>query len=292
MGHFSFKCKHCGRDILDTQSTWKGLNEWMSSTVVLTEDGSRLMGEYDGYGRVGDADSDSAITGGAVWAHKACWREAGKPEFEDYDGPSSGSQHSGYDDGDLIPEPGKPVSQVAWVEALEARKAAIRATHVRNVMEASRNGRRFYVWHYTGEYQSDPENPKPAGWVVSDNMMSPGADSLPSTYGLESEEIAKAEAQRRTAVFEASDEFAAIKAEHEASLKVQVAEYEAELKEKGRERYEAYKYSDEKGWVVCDHCDIRNHDEAADDTYYMLQGAAEEDAKALADKLNAEWRAA
>ena len=55
MGHFSYICKHCDRPILDRQSTWRGLNEWMATTVVLMEGGSRVIeiGPSLAYGAVG-----------------------------------------------------------------------------------------------------------------------------------------------------------------------------------------------------------------------------------------------
>lgn len=299
MGHFTYRCKHCGHDILDSQSTWKGLNEWMSSAVVLTEDGSRIKGEYDGYGRVGSFDGDDLVDGDNVWVHEACWREAGKPDYEDYDGPSAGSQHSGYNEGDLLPEPGTEVNQAAWEAALADRAKAIRATHVRNVMQAVKSGHELFTCYYfSGEYQLPGEN-KPAGWVVYSNLHAPDATEVDdSVDGIETEEEAKALVAQKTAEFLASDEFVAIKAEHEAGMVERAQAHEARLREAGEDRYVVTKYGPVEGWSVYDNCDPRAHDETMsvgedgdEAATYLLLGGTEEAAKALAAEKNAEWRA-
>ena len=58
MGFFSYNCKECNHSILSRHSTNEGINEWMSHVVVLGSDGSRIDGEYDGYGRVEDEEID------------------------------------------------------------------------------------------------------------------------------------------------------------------------------------------------------------------------------------------
>jgi|SaaInlV_165m_DNA_1040744.scaffolds.fasta_scaffold29491_2 hypothetical protein len=70
MGFFSFNCKCCGHPMLQPCATEK-LNKWMSDCIVITDDGSILMGEYDGYGRVGEHEPISPECG--AWYHKACW---------------------------------------------------------------------------------------------------------------------------------------------------------------------------------------------------------------------------
>ena len=52
------------------------VNAWMNDVVVLQESGSIYMGEYDGYGRVGD--NDIAFTNPECY-HRACWAKVGKP---------------------------------------------------------------------------------------------------------------------------------------------------------------------------------------------------------------------
>lgn len=107
MGFSSHDCKHCGHPMLSTHSCDLGINEWMKEVVVLTANGSRLIGEHDGYSGVGGASvADVTIPmGGAVWVHEACWEAAGRPGFDDYDGPSDPSEDQGFffdDDHDMI----------------------------------------------------------------------------------------------------------------------------------------------------------------------------------------------
>jgi len=298
MGHFSSICKHCNRPIQDTNSTWKGLNEWMSSAVVLTEDGSRLIGEYDGYGRVGGNDTvDSGANGAGVWVHKACWAQAGKPEFEDYDGPSAGTQHSGYDEADLLPEPGTDVDQAAWDEALAARKATIRATFVRQTLEIARSGKPYSSFHFNGEYQVPGEEPKPDGWVVYNNLCHPEGNPEPGVYGLESQEAANALIEQKTAEFLASDELAAMKAEYQASLVAKAEARKVVLTASGEPRFVVTEYGPTDGWSVYDNCDPQAYDELMSvgeggdeaDTYILL-GGTEEEAKSLAAEKEAAWR--
>jgi hypothetical protein len=66
----------------------------MQKAVALTENGSRLIGQYDGYGRIDTGDYDESGIGGnvALW-HHACWEHAGKPDF---DKPSTNADDQGY----------------------------------------------------------------------------------------------------------------------------------------------------------------------------------------------------
>lgn len=86
MGFSSYDCKHCGHPALSRYSSDPEINEWMVNVVVMTSNGTRLVGEHDGYSGVGGACvADGGIPmDGAVWVHQACWEVAGKPSFDDY----------------------------------------------------------------------------------------------------------------------------------------------------------------------------------------------------------------
>jgi hypothetical protein len=76
-------------------------NDWMTDVVVMQKNGSRLMGEYDGYGRVDGAEID--WSGGEPQCyHHDCWEHAGKPEYDKGSGESQGSADQGwfFDDGE------------------------------------------------------------------------------------------------------------------------------------------------------------------------------------------------
>jgi hypothetical protein len=358
MGHFSYVCKHCDRPIHDPQTTWRGLNEWMATTVVLMSNGSTIMGEYDGYGRVADMEVYEAADqhGGAVWAHKACWKHAGKPDFDEYTGPSGGCQHGGHDEKDLLPEPGKPFDQATWDAALQDRADALRATLVEKALKMVNDGahenkhgdhvskpwsRRFQVYHYDGKYQRDPENPEPTGWVWYDAAPDMGGyddvkplrddpdhgPQIQSGGTCETEAEATAECQTRWEAFLASDELAQMKRERAIHLAARGTGREQEILVEGGDRYTATEYGpnserlealiEEKSrlsqidklddeqvarlgeingeidktprWGVYDCCDYTGEDSDEDDSY-LLTGAPEADAKALAAKLNREWR--
>jgi hypothetical protein len=74
MGFFSWDCNVCGHPMLSPDATNR-TNRWMADVVVIEPNGSILMGEYDGYGRVNDRDVD----GEPCCYHHACWEVAGKP---------------------------------------------------------------------------------------------------------------------------------------------------------------------------------------------------------------------
>jgi hypothetical protein len=90
MGFFSWNCKACGKSIISGYASCE-INDWMKNVVVLKENGSRIIGEYGGYGDVGGMeihwDGDPCVY------HQACWEKAGRP---DYDGPSDHAQDQGY----------------------------------------------------------------------------------------------------------------------------------------------------------------------------------------------------
>jgi len=54
------------------------INKWMHWVVVISASGSRVVGYYDGYGRVGGWDINDS--GDPCCWHHACWLKAGKPD--------------------------------------------------------------------------------------------------------------------------------------------------------------------------------------------------------------------
>jgi hypothetical protein len=110
MGFFSYKCKECGHPMLSHGAVDKGINEWMVEAVALTTDGSRMIGEYNGYGRVVGGEDDEFDyefdyefdDETAAWVHKACWESAGKPDYDHYGSGSDDAEDQGwfFKDGD------------------------------------------------------------------------------------------------------------------------------------------------------------------------------------------------
>jgi len=87
MGFFSWNCKACGESIKGCPCEHMA---WQQNAVLLKQNGSRVIGEYDGYGRIDDTDFSSSEP--ELW-HEKCWREAGCPE---YSGPSDYAQDQGF----------------------------------------------------------------------------------------------------------------------------------------------------------------------------------------------------
>ena len=85
MGFFSYECKKCDHSILSSYSSDPEINGWMKDAVVLSPNGSRVIGEYGGYGDIGGMSAgEGHISGDAVWLHQACWEQAGKPEYDHF----------------------------------------------------------------------------------------------------------------------------------------------------------------------------------------------------------------
>lgn len=74
MGFFSYNCNGCGHPLLSAYATDRE-NAWMQQAVALSANENRLVGEYDGYGRIGGNEIDDNP---CVW-HRACWERAGRP---------------------------------------------------------------------------------------------------------------------------------------------------------------------------------------------------------------------
>lgn len=94
MGFFSQNCHGCGHPALCRQAT-NEVNAWMVHVVAIQPNGSILIGDYDGYGMVGNWDGAIGFTDASVW-HQACWREAGKPTEYAYKGASPWAEDQGW----------------------------------------------------------------------------------------------------------------------------------------------------------------------------------------------------
>ena len=78
MGFFSWSCLKCGRSAVAARNG----PEWSSDIVVLTPNGNKWCGIYDGYGNVGGVDLlEIAYDGGFSLYHTKCWEKEGKPDF-------------------------------------------------------------------------------------------------------------------------------------------------------------------------------------------------------------------
>ena len=108
MGLFSWQCKHCDHSIKSPYNIPAGW-EYMNEAVVLQEGEEPVIGEYDGYGRVGALDVNSFGDDEPEMWHKKCWKNAGKPEY------SGGSEYAD-DQGFFYDDP----TEEEWEAALEA----------------------------------------------------------------------------------------------------------------------------------------------------------------------------
>ena len=101
MGFFSYNCNSCQHPMLSEYAT-NPINDWMRQVVVIEEDGTILLGEWDGYGRV---DQDMVADPMEVCCyHFSCWLIEGKPlEYK----PSLNAPDQGYFFGNEhnMPEP-------------------------------------------------------------------------------------------------------------------------------------------------------------------------------------------
>lgn len=82
MGFFSWECSKCDKSAISYFAIDEtGINTWMTQVAILTKDGGRWFGEYDGYGRVGENLDLNELNGKFELYHKSCWEKAGKPDF-------------------------------------------------------------------------------------------------------------------------------------------------------------------------------------------------------------------
>ena len=93
MGFFSFLCKGCDESIKSPYGLRKSM-AWQNNAVAMLQYGSRIIGAYDGYGRVNGIDIfDGCEFDACEWWHYECWLKAGKPNFTS---PSAHAQDQGY----------------------------------------------------------------------------------------------------------------------------------------------------------------------------------------------------
>lgn len=79
MGMFSWSCLACGFSLRDCRNC--SVDSWMGHGVALSPNGTRVIGGYDGYGRLGDTYNLADQMGDFSVYHKACWELVGKPDF-------------------------------------------------------------------------------------------------------------------------------------------------------------------------------------------------------------------
>lgn len=100
MGFWSKNCmaEGCGHPLLSLAAT-NDANRWMSEGVAIKKNGSLHVGEYDGYGRLDDAEDALADDEVTVY-HVACWELLGSPIT--YVGRASHAEDQGwfFDEGD------------------------------------------------------------------------------------------------------------------------------------------------------------------------------------------------
>jgi len=117
MGFFSWECPCCGESI-------KQGNDWMGKCVALSDDGSVVKGDYDGYGRIDGRLGTVELTdmdGKFALYHQKCYDLCGRPA---YTKPSGSADDQGC--GDTEPEP----HSLEDIEALKvAKKARLAREH-------------------------------------------------------------------------------------------------------------------------------------------------------------------
>ena len=128
MGCFSWDCRGCTHSVRDG-----GVADWMAKAVVLDAEGSRIVGEYNGYGSVGNGRTRiQDMTNPQVW-HRACYVVSGKPE---YTGPSKSADDQGLHN-EQEPEPTKVEHLVALKEVkqihLREQRELIKANWTKEV---------------------------------------------------------------------------------------------------------------------------------------------------------------
>lgn len=257
MGFSSYECKACGHSVLSSSSVDPEINEWMKDVVILGENGTRLIAEFDGYS--GHYDEQVGY-GGGVWLHQACWEVAGKPEYEAFDGPSPSAEDQGYFFGkehDLI-DP--RITDEAERERLLAEGIVIREKRwyngrARKVSEwldpnecryhsdekKAEPWRHRYSYFQTclheenGDFVKDEDGKAvrdPEGWHFSDNLDPDIPYEDRNFRGTEDE--LKAELAARWARFVESDEAAAYLAHRKKIRDEAQAEEFAKIKAEGR----------------------------------------------------------
>lgn len=256
MGFSSYECKHCDHSILHHGSVDPEINPWMKDVVILGENGSRLISEYDGY----SGHYTEQIGDDAVWVHQACWEVAGKPEYDVYDGPSAHAGDQGHFFGcehDMIDPRITDEDERARLlaEGVEIREKRWYDGRARKVAEwLDRDERRYHdedkqkePWRHrfsyfeTCVYDENDEIVKGddghgfkdgTNWYVSDKIENDEPEDTRKFKGTEDE--LKLELARRWGEFVESDEAAAYVARRKEIRDEAMREQIEELKAKGR----------------------------------------------------------
>lgn len=99
MGFFSYECPGCSQSIRHPGAC-REESRWMSKAVYIDSEGSRIKGEYDGYGRLGALDLGDNTTDKFALYHQACYKFLGEPS---YTTPSKNARDQGHFVGDFDP---------------------------------------------------------------------------------------------------------------------------------------------------------------------------------------------
>jgi len=227
-----YQCKHCSRPVHDY--TTEGINEWMSSAVVLLSDETRLVGELDTEQAHGVGGSKVEAED-AKWLHKVCWEDAARPEYDAYEGPSKRLDQDDFIERKslwvITPEVDDPAERAQLLAdgevAYEARLFDRMATELDNLIETN------------PEYMSDEEREFPYRQLFRVSAWSGNVgitDRLRNDYDefKGTKEEAEVECKRLYDEFMVSDKYAALVARREELNKNWEIERMAKLKEEGR----------------------------------------------------------
>ena len=113
MGLFSWNCKKCEHSIKSPYNLPTGWG-YMNECVLLENDGTIIIGDYDGYGRIEGEHGVYEINWGdsepELW-HKKCWDNEDSPAF-------SGESEYSSDQGFFYDDP----TDAELLEAIDATK--------------------------------------------------------------------------------------------------------------------------------------------------------------------------
>jgi hypothetical protein len=79
MGFFSWNCKGCGESIKAPYDIPTSML-WQNQAVALMPNGTIVIGQYDGYGKM-TYEAAEIPDDGVEWWHYRCWCDAKKPNF-------------------------------------------------------------------------------------------------------------------------------------------------------------------------------------------------------------------
>lgn len=292
MGYASYDCKHCDHPVLNPGWTSAGINTWMSKGVLLLPNGTRIIGTMDDDShRLGEFQWGELYGEPIVFAHYACWKQDGKPEYEEYDGPSKHSDQGNLSKvGHEMAEPGKEIDQKLWDAAIRLRDERLRRSRVLKGVQdfleppeyRSEDPRSRYEVSHVEPFEGEGKDFWPnrvVGWSVADNFYAEGYENDGNTYGIETEEEANALAEKLEREWQ-EGEGAEMLAEFRTWQQGMLDRFCEEMRASGL-RYTTEKHPryDNKTWQVRD----------ADDYGDRIEDLTKEDAEAKAAELNAKW---